>query len=197
MLEGGPGSRIFLCCVWRRGVGEVGEDIFLDAGWDGLSRRCDDAVEESGVGGVGEGVTAGFDGAAGVEIAIGERVTGIARLARDFLAAAGCRGEGRAGRRLRVSVRCGGDGCRGTGGGRRSEAGESQVERIVRLDDAVKVLLLGGFSRAFDGGELDGADLGKDEEQTGKGVGADAGFTPELVPVIVGGQPRRSRPRAG
>ena len=45
--------------------------------------------------------------------------------------------------------------------GWRGEAGEGAMEGVVGLDDAVDVGLIGSRSGAFDGGELDGADLGE------------------------------------
>lgn len=88
MLDGGPGDGIS-GGEWRSLVGEVGQDVSLDAGRNGVGGGGDEAVEERGVGGVGKGVAAGLDGVAGVEVAIGQGVLRVGRLAGDVLAAAG------------------------------------------------------------------------------------------------------------
>lgn len=76
LLELGPGGGIFFGGEGEIEVGVVGEDVALDAGRNGSGAGEGEAVEERGVGVVGEGVAAGADGVAGVEIAVGEGVGG-------------------------------------------------------------------------------------------------------------------------
>lgn len=167
MLDGGPGDGIFSGGEWRSLVGEVGQDVSLDAGRNGVGGGGDEAMEERGVGGVGKGVAAGLDGVAGVEVAIGQGALRVVRLAGDVLAAAG--------RGLGVGVGCGGGGCGRPGRRRRCKADEGLVQAFAGANDAVEVLVFRDGGGAFDGDQLERAYFGKEEEQAGERVGADAG----------------------
>ena len=85
-----------------------------------------------------------------------------------------------------AAVGGGGDGGAGPGGGgggvkRRKVA----VELVLGRQDGLNVAGFGDGGWAFDGGELERADLGEDVDQAGKQVGAGAGLLTVGLPVIL------------
>jgi hypothetical protein len=71
LLDRRPRSGIILCGKRKAEVGVIGENVGLDARGNGIRGVQRQAMEQSGIGRVGQGVAAGLDRAAGVEIPIG------------------------------------------------------------------------------------------------------------------------------
>jgi len=70
LLDVGPGFGILFCGEGEIEVGVVGEDVALDSGGDRGSGGEGEAVEEGGVGVVGEAVAGGIYRVASVQIAV-------------------------------------------------------------------------------------------------------------------------------
>ena len=76
-LHLGPLRRILFGRDGRGWISVVGLDVILDARRNGLRRLVRKAMEEIGIGGVGERIPTGLHHASGVEIAIGQRVARV------------------------------------------------------------------------------------------------------------------------
>ncbi len=120
---------------WRWGV--VGLNVLFDARRDGLGGLAGEAVEQIGIGGVGERIAPGLHDASGVEIAVGERMARIERRMR----------------------------CRRARGGRRKA--RQPLSKSGRGEhDAVKIFLLSGLGWPLDSNQLQRTDLGNDKQET-------------------------------
>ena len=176
-LHLGPQRGVFLCGDGRVGIGVVGLNVTLEARGNGLRGLLRETMEQEGIGRVGERIAAGRDDMAGIEVAIRERMVGIVGTQKYVRTCGGEDGEQRRRRRWKLTV------LRGAGSGRRKArkhaAQDGDGER-----DAMHVVGFGCGGWSLDVDELEGADLGQNEQQCGDGVAFEAGFAAIGLPVV-------------
>ena len=149
-------------------------------GCAGIARE---AVEEIGVGGVGERIAAGLHHVPGVEVAIGQRMVRVPDRVRNLA------GSGVGGLWLRERERGLGRLGNGIGGGRtlagrRSEAGEPLSKSGSGEHDAVQVIGFSGLSGAFDRDHFQRTNFGDDEDEARQDVGSDSRLSSVGLPVV-------------